>query len=160
MLVGMVSKEMLRNNLTAQRRQVSGAETVEASKHIATRVMLSVRWSGVKRIHIYETIALWHEIDTNPLIAAIQARYPLIIIVVGESKKNAAIPQEKFDVIIVPVLGFDAKNYRLGLGGGWYDRFLATQPQAQKLGLAYGWAKLDPLPNEPHDVPLDTVITD
>ena len=69
-------------------------------------------------------------------------------------------PENRYDVVIVPVLGFDRAGYRLGLGQGWYDRFLATQPSARKVGLAYGWARLDLLPHEPRDIPLDCIITE
>ena len=46
---------------------------------------------------------------------------------------TAVPPPAKFDVIIVPMLGFDPETlHRIGYGGGYYDKFLAIQPQAKK----------------------------
>jgi 5-formyltetrahydrofolate cyclo-ligase len=68
---------------------------------------------------------------------------------------------EKFDLILVPCLAFDKDNYRLGWGGGFYDRFLAAQPKALKIGLCYqnGFVK-EGLTHQPHDIPLDKIITE
>jgi 5,10-methenyltetrahydrofolate synthetase len=67
----------------------------------------------------------------------------------------------RFDVLIVPVLGFDKNNHRLGFGGGFYDRFLAGQPKARKIGLAFeiGFITSN-FPAEAHDVKLDMIITE
>lgn len=67
---------------------------------------------------------------------------------------------KQYDLIIVPIVGFDKDNYRLGLGGGWYDRFLADQPRAQTIGLAYTLCEVDILPHESHDISLDKIITE
>jgi 5-formyltetrahydrofolate cyclo-ligase len=64
-----------------------------------------------------------------------------------------------FDLIIVPGLAYNAKNYRLGYGGGYYDYFLKQHPHAVKLGLFYSFQKYEELPIEDHDVPLDIIFT-
>lgn len=65
------------------------------------------------------------------------------------------------DVVIAPVIGFDAACYRLGYGGGFYDRTLAAlQPRPLTVGLAYSNAFVPWLQAEPHDVPLDAMLTD
>jgi 5,10-methenyltetrahydrofolate synthetase len=61
----------------------------------------------------------------------------------------------------VPLLGFDTKTlHRIGYGGGYYDRFLATQSQSLKIGICFEQGKLAELPADRHDIPLDTVITE
>lgn len=67
---------------------------------------------------------------------------------------------EKFDLIIVPMLGFDSTLNRIGYGGGYYDKFLANQPNALKVGVCLEQGKVERLPIEPHDIPLDVIITD
>ncbi len=60
-----------------------------------------------------------------------------------------------------PVLGFDNQGYRIGYGKGWYDKFLATQPRAVTIGLAYEISRVkEGLPKEPHDIPLKYIITE
>ena len=66
---------------------------------------------------------------------------------------------EKVEVIIVPALRIDRNGYRLGQGGGYYDRALAHM-KAWKIGLVYaGELSSEVLPHEPHDVPLDAAAT-
>ena len=56
---------------------------------------------------------------------------------------------------IVPGLAFTRGGKRLGYGGGWYDRFLASAPKgAVKIGVAYSFQIVDDLPAEPHDIQL------
>jgi len=63
------------------------------------------------------------------------------------------------DLIFVPALRIDRNGYRLGQGGGYYDRALAHL-KAWKIGLVYaGELSSEVLPHEPHDVPLDAAAT-
>ena len=63
------------------------------------------------------------------------------------------------DVLLVPLVGFTAQGARLGQGGGYYDRWLATYPHVTAIGLAWDCQLVDTLPREPHDWPLAAVIT-
>ncbi|MBC7830512.1 MAG: 5-formyltetrahydrofolate cyclo-ligase [Hyphomicrobium sp.] len=66
------------------------------------------------------------------------------------------------DVVLVPLLAFDAAGHRLGYGGGFYDRTLARL-RAMKpviaVGVAYGELKVDAVPHRSYDEPLDWVLT-
>lgn len=69
------------------------------------------------------------------------------------------------DLLLVPCVGFDADGYRLGYGGGYYDRTLAAWPAAAPpltVGIAYEACRIDDgvLEREAHDLPLDAVVTD
>jgi 5,10-methenyltetrahydrofolate synthetase len=62
------------------------------------------------------------------------------------------------DVIIVPMLAYDpATKHRLGFGSGFYDRMLAGQTQAKKIGVCFSEFATE-LPVEPHDQALDDII--
>ncbi len=63
------------------------------------------------------------------------------------------------DVLFVPLVGFTADLARLGQGGGHYDRWLAEHRPALAVGLAWDAQVCDALPAEPHDMPLDAVVT-
>ena len=67
------------------------------------------------------------------------------------------------DVILAPLLAFDLAGWRLGYGGGFYDRTIADLAArghtAKVIGLAYDGQKLDKLPIGPYDMPLDAVLT-
>ena len=64
-------------------------------------------------------------------------------------------------LLLVPCLGFGAKGYRLGYGGGFYDRTLAAiSPKPFTVGLSFANGYVSHFEPEAHDVPLDAVITD
>lgn len=61
--------------------------------------------------------------------------------------------------LLVPCVGFNASNYRLGYGGGYYDRTLALAPRPQAIGIAYHQGQAD-FAAQAHDVPMDLIITE
>lgn len=65
------------------------------------------------------------------------------------------------DVILMPLLGFDRRGTRLGYGGGYYDRTLAMLDKRPVLvGFAFACQQFEDIPREPHDVPLDMIVTE
>jgi 5-formyltetrahydrofolate cyclo-ligase len=67
------------------------------------------------------------------------------------------------DVLLVPMMAFDRRGYRLGYGGGFYDRTL-QKLRAKKtiiaIGVAYAGQEIDIVPHDRHDQPLDYIITE
>lgn len=64
-------------------------------------------------------------------------------------------------VLIVPVVGFDAGGHRLGYGGGFYDRTLAAAaPRPFAIGVGASAAALSSIDPQPHDVPMDAIVTE
>ncbi len=73
------------------------------------------------------------------------------------SEPNAVRPT----ALLVPLLGFDAAGYRLGYGGGYYDRTLATmRPRPLTIGVGYELGRLETIHPQPHDIPLDAIVTE
>ena len=68
-------------------------------------------------------------------------------------------PPSRPSVLLVPLLAFDAEGYRLGYGGGFYDRTLAAI-NARAIGIAFAGQEVTALPREPHDRALDAVLTE
>ncbi len=76
-----------------------------------------------------------------------------------EPKEVKAILKEEVDVVLVPGLAFDKDGYRLGYGGGYYDRYLADF-SGKSIGLCFAECFADCLPKEEYDKPVDLVITE
>jgi 5,10-methenyltetrahydrofolate synthetase len=65
------------------------------------------------------------------------------------------------DVVLVPLVAFDAQGYRLGYGGGYFDRTLAAlSPRPYSIGVGYALARAESVMPQPHDVALDAVATE
>ena len=62
------------------------------------------------------------------------------------------------ELIIIPCVGFDSKNYRLGYGGGYYDRTLEKFSGAKKIGICYLNCRVSDIEPEEFDIPMDLVI--
>lgn len=72
---------------------------------------------------------------------------------------SSLIPPGAFDLILVPGAAFTRGGKRLGRGGGYYDRYL-PRSSGTKIALARGIQLFEELPAEPHDIPMDLLITD
>ena len=62
------------------------------------------------------------------------------------------------EVVLVPGVAFDAEGHRLGRGRGYYDRFLAAHPAIHKIGVCFDFQKVDEVPVDEFDFPVDEVI--
>jgi len=122
------------------------------------------------------------EIDVRPLLRALHDRGHRVALPVtprrgeplsfrGWQPGDALIP-ERFgtmrpigdplvpDVLLIPLLAFDAAGRRLGYGGGFYDRTLAGLPGRFRLGCAFAVQQVDAVPVGPYDMRLDAVATE
>jgi len=80
----------------------------------------------------------------------------------GIAEPMADKPEVDPDVVLVPLLAFDVNGFRLGYGGGFYDRTLARLRAKKKVvavGIAYDEQKVDAVPIESYDQRLDWVLT-
>ena len=73
--------------------------------------------------------------------------------------KSTLINKNDIDIVIVPCVGFDENKYRLGYGGGYYDRYLKDL-SALKIGVAFEIQKVDNIPYEKNDIVLDIIISE
>ncbi len=176
-------KQSLRRKMKASRRAVSRDERQQAA------IAAVVHFMGIEErnqapIAIYHPLA--DEFDTLPLAAYLREKFQQLAlpVVVEEGAPLAFRPWNTedqlevgaFDIlvppdrglsvvpelIIIPLLAFDDTGARLGYGGGFYDRTLAClrgSHRVSAIGLAYDFQRADDLAKEPHDQPLDVVVT-
>jgi 5-formyltetrahydrofolate cyclo-ligase len=111
------------------------------------------RWSGKKKIYLPRVVGNDLEIlpyDENLLNTG--------AFNIEEPTGDNSVPITDIDLVIVPAVAFDENGYRLGRGKGFYDRLLAGS-NVIKIGVGYEFQLLPSLPIEPHDVPMDVIIT-
>jgi len=74
---------------------------------------------------------------------------------------TALVPPEEIDIIILPCISCDRDCNRIGHGAGYYDKFLSrTRKDCFTMALCYEEVMLDDIPTEPHDMPVDAVVTE
>jgi 5-formyltetrahydrofolate cyclo-ligase len=70
---------------------------------------------------------------------------------------RVVVPQ----AVLMPPVGFDARGYRLGYGGGYFDRTLASiTPQPLKIGVAFELSRIDTIHPQDYDIPMDFIVTE
>ncbi len=123
------------------------------------------------------------ELDILPTMHALHARgYALSVpVIIGKAMPlkfsvwtpeakmikgpfGAMVPEtnrwQRPDLLLCPMLAFDATGQRMGYGGGFYDRTIAGLAPVRAMGFAYAGQMTRNLPSEPTDMPLDGVITE
>lgn len=180
-------KSALRKELLEKRMEFDDKTVEDKSRHIISRLKSAVNWSDITSVHIYLPIKRRREIDTWELADWLWNKYPKVQVstsIYGQSRslrhviitpatrfKNDALgipipvsgyklAAKKYDLIVVPMLGFDKKLHRIGYGQGVYDKFLSQQAESVKMGLAYEVSKIKNIPSEDHDVALDMIVTE
>lgn len=78
---------------------------------------------------------------------------------------NIPVPAERRvlapNALLIPLVGYDAAGYRLGYGGGYYDRTLAAaRPRPFCIGVGYDDAEIETIHPQPHDVPMSLIVTE
>ena len=70
-------------------------------------------------------------------------------------------PEVMPDVVLAPLMGWDSEGYRLGYGGGYFDRTLAAlSPRPFSIGVGIAAAQLPTIFPQPHDIPMDVILTE
>lgn len=77
---------------------------------------------------------------------------------IPEPVANGPVADDPTALVLMPGLAFDPQGHRMGYGGGFYDRFLAKEPEHPTLALCYEFQMLPHLETESHDIPVDCVL--
>ncbi len=77
---------------------------------------------------------------------------------IPEPIEDGPVAEDKTALVLMPGLAFTKQGDRMGYGGGFYDRFLAEEPDHPTLALCYDFQIVESLPSEEFDIPVDTVL--
>ena len=77
---------------------------------------------------------------------------------IPEPVEDGPVANDTTALVLMPGLAFDPRGHRIGYGGGFYDKFLAAEPNHPTLALCYGFQMLPQIPVEEYDVPVDCVL--
>lgn len=180
-------KRALRRVLLKARKELSPEAYQKGSQQICNQLWEGILQTKCGAIHLFLPHLKQKEVNLYPLIERLlRAGHPVISskMALEGGLTHHAIGRETLltrnhlgilepsdtppltnailstiDVVIIPLLGVDRFGHRLGYGGGFYDRFLPQIPKATRIGLSLLPILEEPLPSEPHDIPLHRVIT-
>jgi 5-formyltetrahydrofolate cyclo-ligase len=184
------ARRPMRASLRAKRRAVSPAERDSSAQLVAHNVDCWLHLRPGWRIALYA--ALPQELDTTPLIQLARARGCQIYLPrierrslgrkmqfvgmtdghrsnrlgISEPQGWQTIGARWLDVVFLPLLGFDSRGVRLGMGGGYYDRafefrrWRTAWHTPRLIGLAYSFQQVEEIIPAAHDVLLDAVVTE
>lgn len=182
----------IRKQLRSQRRSLSAEQQYILSEKITAILSVQPFFLRAKRLGIY--LANDGEVDPSTIVGICQksskqcflpvihplktprlhfARYrqnsQLIAnrfgILEPSLRTTKMVPPWSLDLILMPLVGFDRRGNRLGMGGGFYDRTLAftargQHPAPRLVGLAYSFQELESISPQIWDIPVDHIITE
>lgn len=183
-----LDKRTIRKKILLKRSQLSQGEISEKSKAIRNNLFDSDQYQKSK--FIFTFISFKDEVDTHQLIKESIGRKKRIGVPITIAKPrqmfvselmdfdkeleigyyNILTPKEEFvrivspeiiDLILVPGVAFDKRGYRVGYGGGYYDRFFSSLDEnVIKIALCYDMQIMDEVPTDSFDVPVDYIATE
>ena len=124
---------------------------------VRTRPSIVAAWSAAKRV------ALPRVVGNQLSLHLIDAETPLVpgAFRIPEPAEDAVrIEPDEIDFALLPALAVDPRGYRIGYGGGYYDRLIPRLTKACTCALAYDFQLISEVPELPFDVAVDLVVTD
>ena len=177
-------KKEIRNQYLLKRKELSVEEVLKKSNLIFSRFLDEIDLDEVKYIHCFLPIIKNNEVNTNILIKELHKREIQVVVPVSnfetnqmdaalyssdtylilkrgisEPEKPLFVNPKLIDLVILPLAIFDKSGFRIGYGGGFYDRFLQKLKRRPKLiGVSFFDAIESIYPTE-FDIPLDYCLT-
>lgn len=180
------TKADIRKLFSEKRKALKPAERLRDSAIIRQRLLRHPAWEDAHTVGVY--VSFGSEVDTHKIIAETFARRKRIVAPwinpetrqmafselrtvddlapgfyqrILEPGQRTEVDPLEIEAVLVPGVAFDRKGGRIGMGGGYFDRMLPQMTHAVRIGLAYGaQISKEPLPLEPHDIPLHFIVTE
>lgn len=175
-----MDKKALRAEIRAKKRAMTAQEIEEKSAALAKAFYETAEYKNTKTIYGYlpynqevrTTQMLAHALADGkqvavPKVYGDEMKFILLSDLSQVAKGYAGIPEPIADgpvaadptaLVLMPGLAFDPEGHRLGYGGGFYDKFLAAEPDHPTLALCYDFQMLPHLDTESYDIPVDRVL--
>ena len=175
-----MNKQDLRKAIRAQKRAMTEEQIVEKSLRLGELFLASDAYKNAKTIYGYlpynqevRTVAMLEQAMKDGKRVAVpkcygdEMRFIFMDDLSKVEKGYANIPEPIADepiaddetaLVLMPGMAFDPQGHRIGYGGGFYDKFLAKEPNHPTLALCYDFQMVEYLETEEFDIPVDTVL--
>ena len=180
-------KEDIRRSLLKRRRSLPEKELKRVSCEINTYLINEIQNRDLKKILVYQSIDNEPSVEKTTELAwqkNIKVYIPKVVskekIIINRLRKDSSYSKNKFginesndsetveldeiDLAVLPLVGIDINGFRLGYGGGYYDRFFYQDRELSRkpfiIGVGYAFQILEVSFAENHDLKCDSVITE
>ena len=175
-----MNKKEMRACIRAKKRAMTEEQIVSASRNLGVLFRQSELYKNAKSIYGYlpynqevRTVEMLQQAIADGKRVAVPKCYgsemrfiwmdDLSQVAPGyanipEPIADEPIADDKTALVLMPGLAFDPQGHRIGYGGGFYDRFLADEPDHPTLALCYGFQMVEHLETEAFDIPVDQVL--
>lgn len=175
-----MDKKLLRQIIRQKKREMTEQEIVRAGEVLAEKFYATQQYRQAKTIYGY--LPYNQEVRTVPMLqrALEDGKQVAVPKVYGDEmkfiymtdlslveKSDMGIPEPVADgpegddptaLVLMPGLAFTVNGDRMGYGGGYYDKFLAAEPNHPTVALCYEFQIVESLPTQDHDIPVDVVL--
>lgn len=174
-----MDKTLLRRQIRQQKQTLTPSQIQRASMDLTEQFCAHPLYQEAKTVFAY--LSYNQEVRTDALIARAWADGKKVAVpkIIGDemvflsleegdpiAEGYKGIPEPVKEIplsdptalVLLPGLAFDPMGHRLGYGGGFYDRFLSTEPHPT-IALCFDFQMLDYLDTEDHDIPADVVLS-
>ena len=174
-----MDKDNIRRRVKARKSLLNDEERMTAAEHVFQRLESLAAFMMSERILIYNSLP--DELHTRSFINRWQdtkrfflprvngvdldilpydrTRMHIGAFRIEEPTGDDIIDPNDIELVIVPAVAYDRNGNRIGRGKGYYDRLL-SRTKALRIGVAYDFQLVDEITAEPHDIPVDIVITE
>jgi 5-formyltetrahydrofolate cyclo-ligase len=133
--------------------------TVSRDREVDTRHIIEEAWRLGKQVAVPKCIPNTREMDFRKFHSFSDLEVVYFGLYEPMEDKTESVSPAGIDLLIVPGLVYDQDGYRIGFGGGYYDRYL-TAYHGRTISLCFHCQVVDKLPREHHDRPIDSLISD
>ncbi len=175
-----MDKKELRSLIREKKRAMTAQQIEEASSRLAQLLYATPYYNNASTIYGY--LSYNQEVRTLPILqqALLDGKKVAVPKVFGDKMRfiyltdlskvatgYSGIPEpvedgpvacDKDALVLMPGLAFDRQGNRMGYGGGFYDKFLAQEPDHPTVALCYDFQMVESIPREEYDIPVDCVL--
>lgn len=175
-----MDKKLLRQTIRQKKREMSEEQIQAASLRLGEKFYATEQYRQAKTIYGYlpynqevRTVAMLERALADgkkvavPKVYGDEMKFIYMTDLSLTEKSGMGIPEPVADgpegddhtaLVLMPGLAFTVNGDRMGYGGGYYDKFLAREPNHPTVALCYDFQIVDSLPVQDHDIPVDLVL--